>query len=163
MGTDLFLGPPSRNGSVPILLVLAVTLAGCSQWSWNPARWNPFKEEPEPPPPVVDVLSIESQSPNPAGDRFSQSWQGARLVVDIHSDSGVGRAVLRPRARGWPLRLAFRLHFSALEGFEVRGAQNLRWSLGQEPLTEPALIDLPHGAYAKDSPQIEIQWVRAAP
>ena len=96
---------------------------------------------------------------NPAGDRFTQSWEGVRLVVDIHSDTGIGRAVLKPRDQGWPLRLAFRLHLSAVEGFEVRGAQNLRWSLGQDPLTEPAMIDLPAGAYAKDSPEIEVQWV----
>ncbi len=140
-------------------LLLLWTLAACSQWSWNPARWNPFKDEPEPPPPPVEVLSIESRSANPAGDRFTQSWDGVRLVIDIHSDAGFGRALLKPRDQGWPLRLAFRLHLSALEGFEVRAAQNLRWNLGHDPLTEPAFIDLPHGAYAKDSPEIEIQWV----
>ncbi len=149
--------PCTQRVLVGILLTL--TLAGCSQWSWNPADWNPFKKELEPPPPVVEMLSIESRSANPTGDRFTQSWEGARLVVDIHSDTGIGRAVLKPRDQGWPLRLAFRLHLGALEGFEVRGAQKLRWNLGHEPLTEPALIDIPHGAYVKDSPEIEIQWV----
>ena len=139
--------------------VLALALTACSSWSWNPASWNPFKKKPEAPPPVVEVLSIESRSNNPAGDRFTQSWEGVRLVVDVHSDTGIGRAVLKPRDQGWPLRLAFRLHLGALEGFEVRGAQNLRWSLGHDPLTEPAMIDLPAGAYVKDSPEIEIQWV----
>jgi hypothetical protein len=67
--------------------------------------------------------------------------------------------VLKPRDQGWPLRLAFRLHLSALEGFEVRGAQNMRWNLGHDPLTAPALIDLPAGTYTKESPEIEIQWV----
>lgn len=134
--------------------MLGALLVGCGPWSWNP-----FKEEPERPAPAVEVLSIESQSPDPAGERFGQAWQGARLVVDVHSNSGVGRAVLRPRAQGWPPKLALRLHVRALEGFEVRGAQTLRWSLGREPLTEPVLIDLPHGAYTQDSAQIEIQWV----
>lgn len=146
-----------RAQRVWVVILLTATLAGCSHWSWSPATW--FKTQPEPPPPAVEVLSIESQSANPAADRFSQSWDGVRLVVDIHSGPGIGRAVLKPRAQGWPLRLAFRLHLSALEGFEVRGTQNMRWSLGHEPLTEPALIDLPYGTYAKDSPQIEIQWV----
>jgi hypothetical protein len=138
-------------------LLLALTLSACGQWSWNPATW--FNKKPEAPPPVVEVLGIESRSANPAGDRFTQSWEGARLVVDIYSDTGIGRAVVKPRDQGWPLRLAFRLHLSAVEGFEVRGAQNLRWSLGHDPLTEPAMIDLPAGAYTKESPEIEIQWV----
>ncbi len=138
-------------------LLCTLTLAACSHWSWNPATW--FSKKPEAPPPVVEMLSIESRSTNPAGDRFTQSWEGVRLVVDIYSETGIGRAVLRPRNQGWPLRLAFRLHLSAVEGFEVRGAQNLRWSLGHDPLTEPAMIDLPAGAYAKDSPEIEVQWV----
>ena len=48
---------------------------------------------------------------------------------------------------------------SALEGFEAKGAQNMRISLGREPLIEPAFIDLPYGVVAKDSTQLEIQWV----
>lgn len=131
----------------------ALLLAACG-WSWNP-----FKKKPAAPPPVVQVLSIESRSANPAGDRFTQTWEGVRLVVDVYSDAGIGRAVLKPRDQGWPLRLAIRLHLAALEGFEVRGAQNLRWSLGHEPLPEPPLIDLPAGVYTKESPEIEIQWV----
>ncbi len=141
-------------GLVPLL-----ALAGCANWSWNPAKWSLFDKDPEPAPPVVEVLTIESLSPNSAGDHFTQSWDGVRLVVDVHSDAGIGHALLKPRDQGWPLRIAFRLHLSALEGFEVRGAQNLRFSLGHDPLTEPAFIDVPHGAYTRDSPQIEIQWV----
>jgi len=150
-----------RPGHFRVLagLVPMLALAGCANWSWNPAKWSLFNKDPEPAPPVVEVLAIESLSPNPAGDHFSQSWDGVRLVVDINSDSGIGRAVLKPREAGWPLRIAFRLHLSALESFEVRSAQTLRFGLGHDPLTEPVFIDLPHGAYAKDSPQIEIQWV----
>jgi hypothetical protein len=140
-------------------LLLTATLAACASGSWNPANWSLFSKDPEPTPPAVEMLAIESLSPNPEADRFSQSWDGVRLVIDVHSDTGVGRAVLRPRDQGWPLRLAFRLHLPALEGFDVRSAQTLRFSLGREPLTEPAFIDLPPGAYTKDSPQIEIQWV----
>lgn len=135
----------------------ALLLAGCGQWSWNPIRW--FDKEPEPAPPLVEVLAIESNTANPAGERFEQSWDGARLVVDIHSPAGIGQATLRPREQGWPLRLAFRVHTSALEGFEARAAQNMRISLGREPLTEPAYIDLPHGVVAKDSAELQIQWV----
>jgi len=146
-------------GRVLATFLLALATAGCANWSWNPAKWSLFNEDPAPAPPVVEMLAIESLSSNPAADRFSQSWDGVRLVIDIHSDTGIGRAVLRPRDDGWPLRLAFRLHLPALEGFEVRSAQTLRFGLGHEPLTEPAFIDLPPGAYTKDSPQIEIQWV----
>ena len=64
-----------------------LTLCGCSHWSWNP-----FKKEPEAPPPPVEMLSIESLSPNPASDRFAQSWEGVRLMVDVYSDTGIGRA-----------------------------------------------------------------------
>lgn len=156
-GQRSFAAHAARSGASALGLPLLLTLTACSHWSWNPVTW--FQKKPEAPPPVVEVLGIESRSANPAGDRFTQSWEGVRVVVDIYSDSGIGRAVLKPRDQGWPLRLAFRLHLSALEGFEVRGAQNLRWSLGHEPLTQPALIDLPAGAYAKDTPEIEVQWV----
>ena len=143
-----------RHVQCTLLASTCVLMLAACGWSWNP-----FKKNPEAPPPVVEVLSIESRSPNPASDRFTQTWEGVRLVVDVYSDTGIGRAVLKPRDQGWPLRIAVRLHLSALEGFEVRGAQNLRWSLGHDPLPEPPLIDLPAGVYTKESPEIEIQWV----
>ncbi len=136
--------------------VIALLLAGCGQWSWNPVRW--FQRPPAAGPPLVEVLAIESTTASPAGERFEQSWDGARLIVDVHSPSGIGKAILRPRGQ-WPLRLAFRMHVSALEGFEARAAQNMRISLGREPLSEPPLIDLPYGVVAKDSEQLEVQWV----
>jgi len=145
----------ARNGSA--LALTALLLAGCGQWSWNPVKW--FGKKPEARAPVVEVLSIESTSGNPSGERFEQSWDGARLIIDVHSPAGIGRATLRPRDQGWPLRLAFRLHVGALEGFEVKAAQNMRFSLGSEPLTQPAFIDIPYGVVAKDSPQLEVQWV----
>ncbi len=148
---------PGVGTRLAALAVTALLLAGCGQWSWNPMRW--FEKEPQPKPAPVAVLAIESGTANPAGERFEQSWDGARLVIDIHSPNGIGRATLRPREQGWPLRLAFRIHTGALEGFEARAAQNMRISLGTEPLTEPAYIDLPHGVVAKDSTQLEIQWV----
>lgn len=147
-----------RLAGLPALALLLLC-AGCSQWSWNPMKWELFGKKTEAPPPTVEVLAIESGTANPAGERFEQHWDGARLVVDIHSPNGIGRATLKPRGAGWPLRLAFRLHLGALEGFEAKGAQNMRFSLGSTTLTEPALIDLPHGIVAKDSPQLEIQWV----
>lgn len=142
-----------------VALPLVLLSAGCSQWSWNPMKWDLFGKKTEAPPPAVEMLAIESRTANPAGERFEQHWDGARLVVDIHSPGGIGRATLKPRDQGWPLRLAFRLHLSALEGFEARGAQSMRFSLGREALTEPALIDLPYGIVAKDSPELDIQWV----
>lgn len=142
-----------------VALPLVLLLAGCSQWSWNPTKWDLFGKKTEAPPPTVEMLAIQSGTANPAGERFEQHWDGARLVIDIHSSSGIGRATLKPRDQGWPLRLAFRLHLSAVEGFEVKGAQSMRFSLGHEALTEPALIDLPYGILNKDSPQLDIQWV----
>lgn len=140
-----------------VAFVVVPMLSACSHWSWNPRDW--FGSKPEPAPAPVELLSIQSTSANPAGERFMQTWEGARLVVDIYSDSGTGHAVVKPRDQGWPLKVAFRLNLTAVEDFEIRGAQNLRWSLGHEPLAQPALIDVPYGAYTKDTAQIEIQWV----
>ena len=140
-----------------IAFAIVPLLGACSHWSWNPHDW--FGSKPEPAPAPVELLSIQSMSTNPAGERFVQSWEGARLVIDIYSASGIGHAVVKPREQGWPLKLAFRLNLTAVEDFEVRGAQNSRWSLGHEPLTQPALIDVPYGTYKKDTPQIEIEWV----
>lgn len=153
----LFATLRKRAGLLLLVVCGSLALAGCGQWSWNPLKWFGGREPAAAP--IVDVLAIESGSANAAGERFEQSWDGARLIVDIHSPSGIGRATLRPRAQGWPLRLAFRLHVSALEGFEAKSAQNMRISLGSEPLPEPALIDLPYGVVAKDSTQLDIQWV----
>jgi hypothetical protein len=58
-------------------------LAACSQWSWNPKDW--FASKPEPAPAPVDLLSIQSESANATGERFVQTWEGARLVVDVYS------------------------------------------------------------------------------
>lgn len=150
---------PSRRCAWLLAVPLVLLSTGCSQWSWNPMQWDLFGKKTEAPPPTVEMLAIESRTANPAGERFEQHWDGARLVVDIHSTSGIGRATLKPRDQGWPLRLAFRLHLSAVEGFEVKGAQSMRFSLGSGALTEPALIDLPYGIVTKDSPQLDIQWV----
>jgi len=147
----------ARLAAAATIGALTLLLAGCGQWSWNPVKW--FQRPALAGPLLVEVLSIESQSGSPTGERFEQSWDGARLVIDVHSPSGIGKAILRPRDRGWPLRLTFRMHVSALEGFEARAAQNMRISLGSDPLTEPASIDLPYGVVAKDSEQLEVQWV----
>src|SRR6185312_14264206 len=69
---------------VVMVMVTALLAAGCSGVSWNPVRW--FKKAPPPPPAVVAVLKIEPGSEN-AADRFAQSWDGARLIVDIESPS----------------------------------------------------------------------------
>lgn len=140
------------------LALLAFLCGGCANWSWNPANW--FSKEPAAPVPEVQVLAIESTSGG--GDQFVQTWDGARLIVDVQSASGSGSAVLKPASQqGWPLRLAFRVHSSSLAEFAVRGAQNLRMSFGSAPLTEPALIDLPYGIYRKESPQLEIRWMNS--
>ena len=91
---------PGSNPHVRWTLVaaLALLLAGCGQWSWNPTKW--FSKEPAPPPAPVEVLAIESTSENPAGDSFQQSWDGTRLVVDIHSAGGSGARRCVPATRG---------------------------------------------------------------
>ena len=71
---------------VGFALAVAPMLSACSHWSWNPRDW--FGGKPEPVPAPLDLLSIQSMSANPTGERFVQSWEGARLVVDIYSDSG---------------------------------------------------------------------------
>jgi hypothetical protein len=147
---------PMRLQRTLSLAVLAILCTGCAQWSWNPAKW--FREPAPAAAAEVQVLTIDSTSGG--GDRFVQSWDGARLVVDVHSAGGSGTALLKPvEGQSWPLRLAFRVHSSGLAEFEARGAQVLRMSFGSEPLTEPALIDLPYGIYRKESPQLEIRWL----
>src|SRR5262245_66280384 len=90
-----------------LTLSLILLLAGCSQWSWNPAKWDLFDKKAEAPPPPVEMLTMESHSANPAGEKFEQHWDGARLVGDIRSADGVGEATLKPRDQRWHLRLAF--------------------------------------------------------
>ena len=108
--------------------------------------------------PSLGPLKIESHAWNVDDDRFRQSFEGDRLVVDVESETGIGRATFRPGRGVWPARLAFRLHLRGLEGFEARGVKEFRTSVAEKPLAEPATIDVPRDVY-EGGTSLEIRWV----
>ena len=93
-----------------------------------------------------------------ADDRFTQTFEGERLVVDVESPTGIGGATFRPGRGVWPARLAFRLHLRGLEGFEARGAKEFRTSIAEKPLTAPPIVDVPRDVY-EGADALEIRWV----
>ena len=96
--------------------------------------------------------------PGGGDDRFRQTFEGERLIVDVESPSGIGGATFRPGRGVWPARLAFRFHLRGLEGFEARGAKEFRTSIAEKPLTEPPVVDVPHDVY-EGADALAIGWV----
>ena len=108
----------------------------------------------------IKTVAVELLGPRAEGDRIETSLDTGRLVIGVHSTSGIGRArILRP-AGGWPVAVEFRLHLAALEGFEVRGA-----TVFAIPATlygvadEPIEVALPVEVFDDATEALWVQWV----
>ena len=110
------------------------------------------------PAPSLGPLYVESHSRDRKGERFTQAFDGDRLVVDVESELGIGRATFRPGRGVWPARLAFRMHLKGLEGFEARGAKKFETSVAEKPLSVPPVVEVPRDVY-EGAAELEIRWV----
>ena len=57
-----------------------------------------------------------------AGDTVEILHEPGRVVLDIHSEMGIGKATITP-ADHWPERLVLRLHIRNLEGLTLRNSR----------------------------------------
>jgi multidrug efflux system outer membrane protein len=114
-------------------------------------------------------------------DRMATGVEGDAFVLTVYRVSGIGGAVLRAPAQGWPRAIVVRLHgFPELEGFSAKSAGGalqcgLQRPEGQPPRRvctlgtapvdalrgDPALFEvaLPAVLLAGDSGPIEVRWV----
>jgi hypothetical protein len=114
-------------------------------------------------------------------DRMATSLEGDTFVLTVYRVSGVGGAVLKAPAQGWPPAIVVRLHgFPELEGFSAKSAGGtlecgLQRPEGQPPRrvctfgtapvnalrVDSALFEvtLPAAMLTADSGPIEVRWV----
>ena len=106
------------------------------------------------------TVAYELLGPRAAGDRIETSFDAGRLVIDVYSVNGIGRArILRP-AGGWPESIVFRLHLAALEGFDVRGATDFTLPATLTPdADEPIEVALPTDLVDAGPAALDVQWV----
>jgi len=114
-------------------------------------------------------------------DRMASGLEGGTFVLTVYRVSGIGGAVLRAPAQGWPRAIVVRLHgFPELEGFSAKSSSGTLQcgvqrpegqapkrvcTLGSAPVDalrgDPALFEvaLPAALLTADSGPIEVRWV----
>ena len=114
-------------------------------------------------------------------DRMAASLESGTFVLTVYRVSGIGGAVLKQPAQGWPQAIVVRLHgFPELEGFSAKSAGGTLQCglqrpenqaprrlcrLGTAPADalrgDPAMFEvtLPTALLAADSGPIEVRWV----
>jgi hypothetical protein len=142
--------PERRHGGVPrsAVLVLALSLAGCSHLHW------PWHKQPPAPPQAVHVLEVSGSN---ASAVVAQYWKRNTLVVDLTPASGTGSITLRPPAEGWPVRVALRVTPGSVGELDVRGAE--RAVLPIVPVGgKPVDLELAPGIYTPKTQEIAVAW-----
>lgn len=150
------------------MLLAAALLAGCGKSE---------QRAPQRPPPQVGVIMVAPNTP----DRMGSGLEGGTFVLTVYRVGGIGGAVLRAPAQGWPQAIVVRLHgFPELEGFSAKSARGTLQCGLQRPERQPpkrmctldaAPVDalrgdtklfevtLPAAMLTADSGLIEVRWV----
>jgi hypothetical protein len=132
--------------------------------------------------PAGDATSVASAaSAADTRDRMATGQEGGTFVLSVYRVSGIGGAVLKAPAQGWPQAIVVRLHgFPELEGFTANSAGGALQCALQRPEGQPprrvctlgtAPVDalrgdtamfevtLPAALLTADSGSIELRWV----
>jgi multidrug efflux system outer membrane protein len=132
--------------------------------------------------PAGDATSVASAaSAADTRDRMATGQEGGTFVLSVYRVSGIGGAVLKAPAQGWPQAIVVRLHgFPELEGFSAESARGTLQCALQRPEGQPprrvctlgdAPVDalrgntamfevtLPAALLTADSGSIELRWV----
>jgi len=138
---------PKRAGSIAVALLLCAGLAGCAM------HW-PWRHRPAPAPQPVQDLTIESAA------QILQFWDRNTLQLDFTAVRGDGSATLTPvAARGWPIRLEFRVQPGSVAHLEVHGRERIVFEVPAQGA--PVTFRLAPDAYVPDTPQISLRWYAA--
>ncbi|HEY6452769.1 MAG TPA: hypothetical protein VIX87_09250 [Steroidobacteraceae bacterium] len=149
----------ARNSKRPLGLALIV-LALCAGLAACAVHW-PWRHRPAPAPQPVEELSIQP-APGPAGAPapIQQFWDRNTLLLDLTALRGEGAATLRAAAaRGWPIRLEFRVQPGNFARLEVQGSERVVFEIPDQGHT--VVLKLSPDACVPDTPQITLRWSAA--
>jgi hypothetical protein len=141
-----------RPAVAAALALLCAGLAGCAMhWPWR------HRSPPAPQP--VQELSIQAPGAAAAAP-ILQFWDRNALLLDLTALRGDGAATLLPAAaRGWPIRIEFRVQPGSIGHLEVHGRERVVFEVPGQGA--PVVFKLAPDAYLPDAPQISLQWSAA--
>jgi hypothetical protein len=146
---------PVSNGPAPPRPLAATlsALALCAALTSCAVHW-PWQHRAPPAPQPVQELSIQPQS------GILQFWDRNTLLLDLSALSGEGTVTLSAAAaRGWPIRLEFRVRPGSMARLEVRGSERVLFEVPAQGA--PMLFKLTPDAYVRGTPQITVRWSAA--
>jgi hypothetical protein len=152
--------PAARRAQALGAAALLALLAGCSSLPKVASLW-PFGTRPVAAPQPVDEIVFETADGS-AAPALPQYWKRNTLVVDLSSVPASGSVALRPRAEGWPVRLAFRVVPGAIGTLEVRAAQRVLLPVSAAA-GAPVDLELAPAVLARDTPRIVVSWGQSLP
>jgi hypothetical protein len=144
-----------RPASAAAVVLLCAGLAGCGvHWPWRHGA--------PPAPQPVQELSIQAPAAAAAAEpaQIAQFWDRNTLLLDLTAVRGDGAVILRPAAaRGWPIRLEFRVLPGSMARLEVQGRERIVFEVPGQGA--PVVFKLAPDAYVRDSAQITVRWSAA--
>ncbi len=135
-----------------LVATLSLSVSACAlHWPW--------KRRPQPPPLPVQELTISAEAPV-ATTAIVQFWDRNTLLLDLTAVGAEGAATLTPiKARGWPVRLEFRVRPGTFGRLTVIGAQRVIFQVPSQG--EPVLLRLAPSAVHADTREITLRWSAA--
>jgi hypothetical protein len=143
-----------RDRALPeiALAALLCSLTGCAlHWPWH--------HKPPPKPAPLHVLTIAPAAGSDTVSSIAQSWDRNTLQLDLTAAGAQGAAILTPPAKGWPMRLEFRVQPGGLAMLQVRGVQEQTFVVPAQGA--PLLLKLSPSVYDAATERITLQWSAA--
>lgn len=109
-----------------------------------------------PPAPQFEVRLTGTRS---EGDSIKVARRDDVVVFFVSSESGIGRAVIRPTEENWPERIAFQFDLGGLESFEIKGQQIYRTERHDDGAKDGYRIKVPSGVTGSYRDPIEVSWI----
>ena len=117
-------------------------------------------------------LQVEMTGANQGSNSSEIIAQVEKATVEIYSDKGIGKAILKSSNGKWPRKLSINFHLSGLEWFEAKtGSKKFEYTYKQdEKLVKfkqsnpdrkitPITVELPKEFLVHVTKHIEIHWV----
>jgi hypothetical protein len=147
---------PARPLRALVSLGLCALLAGCAlHWPWR------HRAAPAPQP--VHELSIQPLGAQNAAAAapIAQYWDRNTLLLDLTALQGEGAVTLTPTlARGWPVRLEFRVQPGRIAHLEVQGSSRVVFEVPAQG--KPLVLKLGPDAYVRGTAALSLRWSAAA-
>jgi hypothetical protein len=148
-------GSPRPVAAAVATVLLCAGLGACA------VHW-PWRQRAPPAPQPVQELSIQPPAAltGSASAQILQFWDRNTLLLDLTALNGEGAVTLTAAAaRGWPIRLEFRVQPGSIARLEVQGRERVVYQVPAQGA--PMLLKLAPDAYVHDTPQITLRWSAA--